>query len=308
MSKLYNAIASCRLYSPWAGLGRTIIAIAQLTIFLFATSSTLFVPVYGQADAPACGGFRQVSLYCLGGLNPDPEVMRWIFVVVLLVVASGWRPQFTVIPQAWIAFSFNQSVSLPDGGDSVAQIITLLMIPIFICDRRKWHWGDAPTDPSRMSHGLALSAWLFIRLQVAAIYLHSGLGKIGTEAWAAGSAEYFVARDKSFGSDGVVGSILEWYTSSAIGTVSITWGTILVECLLAVLILGAARMRFVALLIATALHLGIIVTMGLWSFGLIMIGAVMVAAAPEISLIELRETTSRFREHFRRDKQLASEV
>ncbi len=53
------------------------------------------------------------------------------------------------------------------------------------------------------------------------------------------------------------------------------------ECSIAVLILGQASWRRKALAFAIFLHLGIIVTMGLWSFALTMIGAVMIAAAPD---------------------------
>lgn len=59
-----------------------------------------------------------------------------------------------------------------------------------------------------------------------------------------------------------------------------TWGGIVIELLIGVLILGPHRWRERALGLDILLHSFIIATMGLWSFGLIMIGTAVVASAP----------------------------
>lgn len=113
------------------------------------------------------------------------------------------------------------------------------------------------------------------------IYINSGVAKLGTDAWVAGSAEYYIARGKSFGTTGLLEPVMLWFTATPIGTASITWGTILLECLLGVLVIGTARMRSLGLLLGALLHVGIIASIGLWSFGLIMIGSLCIVASTD---------------------------
>ena len=63
-------------------------------------------------------------------------------------------------------------------------------------------------------------------------------------------------------------------------TVGATWGAAIAEIVIGVLILCGARSRSIALVLCVALHGTIIITMGLWSFGLIMIAIVGIAAMP----------------------------
>jgi len=275
--KFQKLTVNFELRSPWFGLGRTVLAVGQLTLLIFTPTSALMVQVLGRPSAPYCDGVKVASLYCSLGSVTGIEVVRWVMVAVLLVVAIGWRPRWSVLPHAWVAFSINQSIALPDGGDSVAQIMTLLILAGGLLDDRKWHWSwpTEPVSPSARGYGFAI--WTLLRLQLAGIYLNSGIAKFGTESWVAGSAEYFVARDKSFGASGIIAPVLLWITGEPWGAAALTWGPIVIECAIAFFIFGGPRMRLLALSGAIVLHAGIIVTMGLWSFGLIMIGTVIVA-------------------------------
>ena len=58
------------------------------------------------------------------------------------------------------------------------------------------------------------------------------------------------------------------------------WGAIAVELLIAVLLIQGPRIRRYALVLAVILHGSFIVTIGLLSFALIMIGAVLAAIGP----------------------------
>lgn len=262
--------------TPWFGAGRTAIALGQLSILLFASSTSLMVPVLGRPDAPYCDGVKTISLYCMGDV--PHHTWRWVFIAILLIVASGISPRLTAVPHAWVSFSLNQSIALPDGGESVAQVITLLLIPVCLVDDRKWHWVQPERTYPPIARGVSAATSLMIRLQMAAIYLNSGIAKLATPAWLDGSAEYYIVRDKNFGTSGIVDPVMRWLTSYPLGSASITWGTILLECVLAVLILGTSRMRLLALIAGAGLHLAIILTIGLWSFSAIMIGGLLIVA------------------------------
>lgn len=294
MSLLANDLSGTRLkvllrrFEPrqrWIGIGRTIIALAQFFTLAFTPTDALFQTILGQAPAPACVGMNVASAFCVGGDVLSTDVRQWILAALLLVVASGYRPRYTVFLHAWISFSIAGSIALPDGGDQAARIVCLILIPIGLADNRTWQWSHPsrakPINPSLQALSLA-GGMVILRIQIALIYFQSAIAKLFVDDWANGSAEYYILRDKMFGASGIVGGdLLQTLTQNPWMTAAMTWGAIVVECSIAVLILGQASWRRKALAFAIFLHLGIIVTMGLWSFALTMIGAVMIAAAPD---------------------------
>jgi antimicrobial peptide system SdpB family protein len=267
---------------PWFGVGRTVIALGQASVLLFTSPTALMAPVAGEPQAPYCDDLLSISLYCIGGDAVSLASRHWILFALLVVVASGLSPRFTGPLHLWISFSLAESIALPDGGDIAAKVITLLILPICIMDSRLWHWTSKPKAPlGEVGRGIVLASLLAVRLQLAGIYLHSGIGKFASEDWLSGVAEYYVLKDGMFGASGLVRDVGMAFTSVPALVVLVTWGSIALEIALGLmLVLGSDRTRVTALALATLFHLGIIVTVGLWSFGLIMIGAVTIAAIP----------------------------
>src|SRR5690606_15652572 len=125
---------------PWTnvyGLARSLLALATAGTLLASSSTTLFDAKLG---AHTCEGMSSLGWFCL--VPRDRMALgQGVAIVILLVVASGWRPRLTALPHWWITFSFQVSTTVPDGGDQIASVITLLLLPIALCDRRRWHWG-----------------------------------------------------------------------------------------------------------------------------------------------------------------------
>mgnify|MGYP005997191865 CR=1 FL=1 len=105
------------------GIGRSLVAFAQLTVLLGTTTPALFASLLDEPPAPHCAGINSVSLFCVAG-DTHLVAKQYVAAALLAVVMSGWRPRLTGIPHAWISFSILSSISLPDGGDSIAQIVT----------------------------------------------------------------------------------------------------------------------------------------------------------------------------------------
>ncbi|MBO1739306.1 sporulation-delaying protein SdpB family protein [Leifsonia sp. TF02-11] len=259
------------------GVGRSVIAIGQATYLLFTTPQALLVPVIGQQPAPYCDGVKAISLYCVPALSGNPALAHWLMFALLILVASGFLPGPSGMVHAWVSFSLSVSIALPDGGDIAARIVTLLLIPYCLTDRRLWAWRhEAPLGPIRQ--GIAFATIWAVRLQAAIIYIDSGIAKVASDKWLTGTAEYYVLRDSTFGASGVVRSIGLFFTSSPVIVALATWGAMALEISIGVLIMvGRDRGRSVALVLSILLHVGIIVTIGLWSFGLVMIGLVIIA-------------------------------
>lgn len=257
---------------------RGTLVLAQLTILVATPYDALMQTLVGSGAGPVCDGLRNASTYCLGRSLPDGLVTS-AMVLILVGVAAGLAPTVMAVLHAWVAFSIAASISLPDGGDQAATVGTLLLVAVSFADQRRWLLS--PLQPvAYWRRQVALAGLMVMRVQVAAIYFNAAIAKLFAPEWADGTAEYYVLRDPFFGASGPLAPMLQAATTLPAVTVSATWGAVIAEIVIGVLILCGARSRSIALVLCVALHGAIIITMGLWSFGLIMIAIVGIAAMP----------------------------
>ena len=223
-----RAEAWARATDPWSnvyGLARSLLALSSAATLLFSPTGALFRPLVNRADYPYCEGFSELSLYCVPGLG-SVEVRHWIAFAVLLVIASGWRPRWTALPHWWVAISFPASATMVDGGDQVASILSLLLLPVALLDGRRWHWsgaGDADGAARIEARLVALSALVAIRLQVAGIYFHAFLGKFAVTEWVDGTVLYYWTRHPNFGAPGWLEPVVAPLVTHPFGVVALTW-------------------------------------------------------------------------------------
>jgi antimicrobial peptide system SdpB family protein len=263
----------------WFGIGRSLIAVSGLTVLLFTPIAALTVPV-GASPGTMCDGIRAASVLCVGDPSQFIEARRWVMIILLCVVASGYRPRFTAVLQLWVAFTLSVSVTLPDGGEGIGLILALLMLPLCLADDRRWHW-QAPTTPMNVSwQAIAVVAQLAVRVQLAFIYLDSAISKFAVDDWSNGTAEYFILRDQTFGNGGPLRDVLLAVSSWPLGTLALTWGAIGIEIAIGLCLLLSWRWRMAGFVLDVALHVMIVVTMGLFSFSLVMVGGAAIAANP----------------------------
>jgi antimicrobial peptide system SdpB family protein len=268
--------------SVWFGCGRSILAIAELSVLVFTPIKALLVPAIGMGEAPRCDAVRAASLLCVGGHVVGLEACRWIMIAILVVAASGYRPRWTVLPQAWTVYSIAVSITLPDGGESVAMLMSALIVPICLADDRVWHWQRPVTTAASSWLTVSFVAIWAVRTQLAFVYADSSLSKFGVADWANGTAEYYFLRDNMFGVDGPFAGLLLSMSKSVPVVIGMTWGALIVELVIAICLLSSDRWRKVALLLDISLHAMIILTMGLWSFASVMIGSAVVASTPNM--------------------------
>jgi antimicrobial peptide system SdpB family protein len=257
------------------GLARTLLALASAATLALNPSSVLFTPVSGVFEIPKCTtGLLKISLFCLA--HTRLGVARWVGVLLLLIIASGWRPRFTAIPHAWIAYSIFSSITIFDGGDQINLVLTVLLLPIALLDHRRWHWSkDYSPGSSSPVKLIAWSAILMIRIQVAAVYFVSGISKLGQAEWANGTAMYYWLL--------TFGGTPRWivlFLSKPIFLVLMTWGAIVLEVSLALgLVLPRKKWR-VLLVIGLVFHVLIALVFDLGSFALAMMAALILFLRP----------------------------
>jgi antimicrobial peptide system SdpB family protein len=286
--------------APWSnvyGLARTLIALATGGTLLFSHSSTLFRPAVGIPEVPVCEGIRQASLFCVMPAS-WLEVSRWIAVLLMLLVASGWRPRITGILHWWVSISLIWSGVLTDGGDQIAAVLSFLLVPLTLTDGRRWQWDPPPEKSGEASRLIARASWVLLRAQVAFIYLHASVGKFKVPEWVDGTALYYWLLDPSIGAPSWLASLLYPVLSHPVVAL-LTWSVLILEFWLALGLVLSRSARRVLLPLGMAFHVGIIFFHGLVSFVLIMFGALLLLLRPFDEQLRFEWIWSRLRQRFR---------
>ncbi|WP_081412508.1 sporulation-delaying protein SdpB family protein [Tuberibacillus calidus] len=271
--------------NPWTnvyGLARTIIALSTAITLAVNPSWIFFRPAAGIDASRTCT--TPINYFCTVPFNYTYlEILRWLAVVILIVVASGWRPRYTGILHWWIVFSLQTSAKTLDGGEQVATILTLMLIPITLTDSRKWHWQREKkfqiTNMSVINRTIALVCFVAIRIQVAIIYLNASMAKTSVSDWMNGTAVYYYMKTNMLGLPPLLSKIFEPFLTS-IWVLIPTWGTIIAELLLFAGFFIKKKHRKWFLILGISLHTIFAVMLGLYSFSLIMIGALILYLRP----------------------------
>lgn len=277
--------------APWTncfGAARSLIALGPLLMLLCAKGSSLFYPMVGN-DAPTnnrCTGAGKLLLFCLDGGYHELEVKRWVAVAVLTVVVVGWRPRITCLPHAYVALSLFYGLSTPEGGDQIASILALLLIPLCLTDSRTWHWRLLDLRPesegtsAQMAGCLATISVALIKLQVSVIYIQAGISKLGSQSWVTGAGMYYWVRNRDFGVADWQQPLVYWLTSQPVIVLAMTWIPICIEVSLGISLLLPLRARIPLLCAGVGLHFLIGLMTGLWSFSIIMWGCLLFLLSP----------------------------
>lgn len=265
------------------GLARTLLAVSTMLTLLFNPTTTLFHPASGIPGGPICmeGTIASQGLFCL---SSNLELLRWLAILGLGVVASGWRPRVTGPLHWWISASLSWGSLLADGGEQVAMILTLLLVPVTLLDDRRWHWERAkPSGPDESvlaKRFLALVFLTLIRIQMAVIYFHAAAGKFAVPEWTDGTVLYYWFSHPTFGLAGIRQELLWPLMTSPTIVALTTWGVLVVEALLFAGLVADRRHWRVFLISGLTLHAGIAVLHGLLSFSLIMAGGLVLFYHP----------------------------
>lgn len=271
---------------PWTnvyGVARTVLALGTLVNLVCDDVDVLFRPLgVGMGEAAGALPLVRLSLFSIlsGGRL---EQARWLGIVILLVVASGWRPRLTGLLHWWVTCSFAASCVVVDGGDQVAANLTLLLLPVTLTDPRRFHWSRPVAIAGRSQAIAALvarSALLVARVQVAVIYMVAWASKIAVEEWANGTAVYYWFLHPVFGLSGWRRTLLMPLLTRPASVVLLTWGALALEALLFMGLLIDRRHRPALLVAGILFHAGIALVHGLITFGLAMTAALILYLRP----------------------------
>jgi antimicrobial peptide system SdpB family protein len=286
-TRLDRLAGDIRLPIPWSdlyGLARSLLAVGPLLTLLSTSVADLMFGIGAGGSGNRCSGLAGLGLFCLEG-SDHLLVKQWVAIVVLVGVVSGWRPRVTCLPHAYVAISLFHDISAPEGGDQISSIVALMLIPVCLLDRRRWHWS--PYSPPRVTtmwgQVRVISAFLgivLIKVQVSWLYIQSGIAKLGQTAWLDGTAMYYWTRNGIFGAPTWSRDAVYWLTSKPIFEAGTTWGPIVIEVAAGISLLLPCRLKWIILCAGISLHLFIGLIIGLWSFSITMWGCLIFLLVP----------------------------
>jgi antimicrobial peptide system SdpB family protein len=284
-------------YNPWTnmyGLARSMIAIATAFTLLFNDVEVFFRPTSDTSIYPNCDN-NIVTIFCL---VPNDyfylNIIRWVCIAILFLVVSGWRPQITGILHWWISYSFHQSAVTIDGGENVAAVITLLLIPVTLCDPRKNHWSKSHFENNIVLINrriISKISFILIRIQVAIIYFHSTVAKLSVSEWIDGTAVWYYMQSSMIGLNPIIIDAFDFVLTSKLIVIP-TWGTLVLQTVLLLALFAPKKYWSYILFLAIFMHEIFAIFLGLFSFSLIMLGSLFLYLRPaekEFKFSKLRD-------------------
>src|SRR5437867_2478671 len=205
--------------------------------------------------------------------------------VVALSLTAGWHTRLASLLSFVLVSSFSwRDPLILDGSDLVFRLVPLWLAFTPAGDR--WSIDALRRGDTPVSRGWAFPVRI-LELQIAWIYLATGLEKLGGIDWVQGTAAYYALQlEHTFARP--------WAHAFAVDpTLShlITWYTLAVElAFLPLAMIPRGRTRTVAALSAAAMQLGILLLMNVGNFPLVMLAACVLFVSPEWIHEVMRDT------------------
>lgn len=253
-------------YTNVVGVSRSLIALGTLLTLLTNSINTIFVRKISDVYViPLMQDefSSKINFFFLFG-NENTVFMKWFAIASLILVISGYYQKISSLLHWWISFSFLHSSTIIDGGDQIASILTLLLIPICFFDNRKNHWDSKKTE-NRMTNLISICFLYIIRIQVAIIYLHASIGKFSHIEWADGTALYYWLNQSFFGLPSYL-TFLNYFLENHLFVTILTYGVLIFELMLFLGLFATIRYRKKILLAGLLFHFSIILFHGIFSF------------------------------------------
>lgn len=273
---------------------RTLLAAATMFTLIFNGRDDLFRETMFIDEKLTSFFVYRFNIFILLGYE-NTGIARMICCLVLAAVIMGWYPKITSVLHWYVAFCTYSAFIIVDGGDQINSIITLLLIGIAMCDDRKNAWSaPAAKDGNNLRNFVANTFLILIKLQIAIIYLNSGVAKLYVTEWMNGSAYYYWFTHNAFGAPDYLKPVIAPALSYPLPVFLLTWGTIIFEvCLFGCLFTTNRLLKKTMFQVGIGFHFFIFIFHGLFSFFLVMAGCLVIYLRSEdfqTALIDKNDT------------------
>jgi len=256
------------------GLVRSLLALSLLSTLIFNPSSVFFIESTFEGMQKTGFILDRLNFFFLAGYE-NAFLMQWLAIIILSAVVAGWRPRITGVLHWWVAYSFMTASIIVEGGDQVVSVLSFLLIPVTLLDKRRNHWSAEAQTLSKSESAVAGVFYFLTKLQVAIVYLEAGIGKLySTQEWREGTALYYWINDNFFGRNDAVVFVSNYLLTDPVFASLLTYGVIGFEIMLfGMLFSNAVRFRRTMFLLGLGFHFMIVIYFGLISFFMSMAGA-----------------------------------
>lgn len=247
-------------------LCRALLALGILLTLLFTDTTDLF-PVDNLKNLSKHPSEIMQLNYFLW-FDKDTLYAHLFSIFILLIVISGIYPRITCLLHAWVNFSVFNSMLIIEGGDQISLVLSVLLIPICLADKRKNGWINKEVIYNKDSLLYINSKWalLFIQIQVAMLYFNAGTAKMYAPEWPNGTAVYYWFNDNVFGALPVIKYMFGFLFKNEMTVSFINWGSIILEIFIFSAIFLKQEIKYLIFIPAILFHLTIILIHGLPTF------------------------------------------
>lgn len=280
------------IFTNTYGIARSLLAFSTLITLLFTDRDELFYYFYIKPDAYPANGLASINLFHLFGLE-NLFIPIMLACIILLLVISGYLPQITGILHAWVSFSLFHGILPVEGGDQIAFIITLFLIPVTLFDKRINHWHRHDYFQYHRSKFIAYfcySCMVMIQVQMAIIYFDAGVEKFKVPEWVDGTATYYWVNHNAFGAPDWLHHAIDGLFTNSVTITLITWGVIVLEVLLFTAFFRSEADRRVFFYLGVFFHFLIFLVHGLFTFWIAMTAGLVIYLLPNDKFISLPRT------------------
>lgn len=251
-------------------LVRSLLALCFLITLVFTPVYDLFPIQHITELNNDLGGLSRLNMYLW---FDNIYIPYYISIVVLVLIIAGIYPRLTCLFQAWISYSVFYTMLITDGGDQINLILTFLILPICLLDKRKNGWYVNSGDESVSNQFLLFNASLaivFIKIQMAVLYFNASVAKMFAPEWLNGTAVYYWFNDPTFGAPAWFKNCVGFLFENNYTITLITWYVMILEISLFVGLFLQQRYKYILFALAFLFHFLIFIVHGLPSFGLSM--------------------------------------
>jgi antimicrobial peptide system SdpB family protein len=283
-------------YTPYTntiGIARSILALGTLLTLL---SNPIYYLIPISTDHEYLNPLIKIitlnkyNVFLLLGVN-GTGIMKWLAVAIMISVISGYFMKITAVLHWWVSISFFYCSSFIDGGDQIAAILSLLLMPICLTDKRKNHWSQQKPNSSPVNLIGIYSIWV-IRLQVAVLYLVAAVGKFNVVEWGNGTALYYWMNHSIFGMPDFLKEMVRPLLSSKVIQPLLTYGVMIFEICLFLGLKASIKYRKRIFVLAVIFHLLIIIFHGIFSFFFSITAALILYLYPTYQNINITSARS----------------
>ncbi len=267
LNKLYSVLFSKENAEP-LGFFRILVSICILITFLLDT------PFIGEFYLDS--GYIPLSLqkYALSIMHyaTSPAVVYGAYALLLaaaVFLTIGYKTRVASIITFLLILLFHERNTLIlTSGDSLLRVMAFYLM---ITNSGAAYSVDSIIRRMKNKEALLIPKWnrLIIKYQISIFYLFAGISKTGAN-WKSGTGVYYALNNPNFAR-----ILMPWLQNVPILVKLLTWGVLAIE-LATPFLLWVARTRILAILLVTALQLGIFATMSIGTFQIISITAVLI--------------------------------